>query len=203
MEPTNFCLLLRGALRSVQLYPQDSPVVRRATDTGPFPSPDGPPHESGLRRAKALAVPIGAAVKIELENVDDRVAARLNGEEVLSVEYTSLPPGASPQSGPDPPSESPEANAHYVYMIASNLQVEIESIQVYRDMYYIAGAGKREWWGPGIQLAEGQYFAMGDNAPSSSDGRYWGYIPEQNLMGKALLVFWPAWPANFQWKFIR
>jgi signal peptidase I len=178
-------------------------LVRLATDTGSFPSPVRAPHESGLQASKALAVPIGAAARIELEDLDDKIAARLDGEEILAIEYTSLPPGASPQNCPDPPSESRDPGAHYVYIIASNLQVEIESIQVYRDMYYISRAGQSMWWGPGIQLAEGQYFAMGDNAPSSSDGRYWGYIPEQNLMGKALLVFWPAWPANFQWKFIR
>ena len=44
---------------------------------------------------------------------------------------------------------------------------------------------------------------MGDNAPSSADGRYWGSIPEKNLMGKAFVVFWPAWPTNFQCKFIK
>ena len=43
---------------------------------------------------------------------------------------------------------------------------------------------------------------MGDNAPSSSDGRYWGAVPEKNLMGRALCVFWPAVP-RFEWKFIR
>jgi signal peptidase I len=68
-------------------------------------------------------------------------------------------------------------------------------------MYYIPQGKEGPW--KGIQLGEKQYFAMGDNAPSSSDGRYWDSIPEDNLMGKALLVFWPAWPLNFQCKFIR
>jgi signal peptidase I len=56
---------------------------------------------------------------------------------------------------------------------------------------------------PGIELEAGEYLAMGDNAPSSSDGRAWGYVPEKNLMGKGFVVFWPAWPWNFQWQRIR
>ncbi|MEO6053008.1 MAG: signal peptidase I [Chthoniobacterales bacterium] len=35
------------------------------------------------------------------------------------------------------------------------------------------------------------YFALGDNSYNSSDSRYWGFVPEQNVAGKGFLVYWP------------
>ena len=35
------------------------------------------------------------------------------------------------------------------------------------------------------------YLAMGDNSPDSLDGRAWGFVPEQQIVGKALFVYYP------------
>lgn len=44
------------------------------------------------------------------------------------------------------------------------------------------------------------YFAMGDNSYNSYDSRYWGPVPEENVVGRGLFVYWPF---NRHWGFIR
>lgn len=45
-----------------------------------------------------------------------------------------------------------------------------------------------------------QYFALGDNSYNSLDSRWWGPVPEENLVGRGLLVYWPF---NRHWGLIR
>ena len=41
-----------------------------------------------------------------------------------------------------------------------------------------------------VVVPEGQYFAMGDNRDDSSDSRFWGLVPRENIIGKPVIVYW-------------
>lgn len=41
------------------------------------------------------------------------------------------------------------------------------------------------------QIPSGHYFMMGDNRGNSQDSRFWGLLPKERLIGKAVFLFWP------------
>jgi signal peptidase I len=47
----------------------------------------------------------------------------------------------------------------------------------------------RDQFGP-YKVADGTYFAMGDNRDRSSDSRYWGTVPRTMIKGRAFMVYW-------------
>ena len=63
-----------------------------------------------------------------------------------------------------------------------------------------------EWWLQMQKLVvdgqlivpEGHYFVMGDNRDDSLDSRYWGFVPQENIIGRPLVIYWSVrdWDQN-------
>ena len=59
-----------------------------------------------------------------------------------------------------------------------------------RSVYDYTVCTEAMYCGPFI-IPEGEYFMMGDNRGNSQDSRYWGTLPKERFVGKAVFLFWP------------
>ena len=61
---------------------------------------------------------------------------------------------------------------------------------IFNQIYYY-NRGDFGAEGQKIVIPKDSYFVLGDNSASSKDSRFWGFVPKNNLLGKALIIYWP------------
>ncbi len=106
---------------------------------------------------------------IEFAVCDQRVLAAINGGNLLEQPF-------EPTALPSRRCAAPLALA------AVGLPMEVESLQVYRDVYYLGPNGQRHWDAP-QPLGADQWFALGDNVPVSADSRHTGPVNSDAIIG--------------------
>ena len=132
--------------------------------------------------AGKLSFPL-EGLKIEVSLFDQQFLLGLGGQTVVQRPY-------------DRPDRPPTPSAEPLAIGAKRLEVVLDEVRVYRDVYYTQPAWSRRDRGTqgAVRLGRGEYFVLGDNSPISDDSRTWtpAAVNDNCLIGKPFAVILPV-----------
>lgn len=144
---------------------------------------EGRAERSGRRCEEPLApVPRQDYIKRVIGLPGDEVVYRNKALFVNGKKLDTVPDGTFIGEG-----QSREYNGHQ--RLKETVGEAPHDIMLRAQAYYNP-IGEGAWTVP-----EGNYLVIGDNRDHSEDGRFWGFVPERNLVGKAFVV-WMSWDSG-------
>jgi signal peptidase I len=159
------------------------------------------------KRLSELGITPNQSIYIDFENVDYGVTLRLNGKDAFQrMDYDPNVDWLKDQYFNHPRDRGRPGEA---FIEADQQKCTLDHLGLWRDVYYTNRGNQLHTGMPEnpVQLAQGEFFVMGDNSAISKDARYWdqpivlphegldmpeGRVPEQFMLGKAVFVYWPA-----------
>jgi hypothetical protein len=116
--------------------------------------------------------------RIEFSNADNEIILKLNDSVIFSHTY-------------DTDLSSLEGDTKFSRLKFGGINTEavFKNISIFRDVYY-SESGEWGTFNP-VEIGKKEYFFLGDNSRNSNDSRYWKFVPESSMVGRAFMVFWP------------
>lgn len=78
-----------------------------------------------------------------------------------------------------------DLNAETYQLYSSLVADEGHDVSLMGVQVYVDGVPAKQY-----TVQDNYYFAMGDNRDNSLDSRYWGFLPERDIVGEAIMVYW-------------
>jgi signal peptidase I len=89
---------------------------------------------------------------------------------------------------------------HLVFLLLLTIsqgdKVEVKNGKLYinnemQDEPFVAEDAEYTF-GP-VTVPPGKVLVLGDNRNHSLDGHIWGFLPKENVIGRAVFIYWPPW----------
>ncbi|MBI5866639.1 MAG: hypothetical protein HZB38_19405 [Planctomycetes bacterium] len=162
--------------------------------------------EETLASVADSRLPVGEGTAIEFGHLDYRVYVRVGGRTVIETRDDQYAPDAQRLR------ETTRSEPIGLRIVAKSGSAIIRGLRIDRDVHYSYNPGRtqRAWAGNEFTLGPQEYFVLGDNSPSSNDGREWyrvgrhleqavdrgefdvGAVPADHVVGLGFLVYFPG-----------